>query len=129
MFPVAVGAMRAASGATFPEKNAGFLIAGAGFSLAPIAAHIAVGETKRGLVAGILPVAGEIGLASLFAANKDAAFSGTEGSRTAFGIFFSMTIGGAALGLIDASLAGDRLPKVAVTPVRGGATFSIGGAL
>lgn len=128
-FPVGIGAVRTATGTTSGQKNAGFMIAGAGLALAPVSAHVVVGEIGRGVALGIPPAIGEMGIVSLFAANEDAAFHGSETTRTTFGALFTLAIVGAAVGLVDASLAGDRLPAVSVTPRAGGAAISIGGAL
>jgi len=115
LIPLALGAAHTANASTYASRNAGFVVAGAGFALAPIVAHVVVGEYARAAAFGALPLAVDISVIALTTANPDAIFAATKGSRTAFGIFFGAGVFGAMLGLVDVAFARDRararLPK------------------
>ena len=110
ILPAALGAIHTAgvtSDADGP-RNVGFAVAGAGFALAPIAAHVVLGEWTRAAAFGAVPVAAEIGGCALLAARPDALFHGTVLSRTTFAVLFSADIFGSALGMVDVVMAGER---------------------
>lgn len=139
LIPLAIGASHTASSTTFPTRNAGMIAAGAGFALAPIVAHVVLGEWKRAAAFGALPLAGEIGIITLTTINPEAIFGATKGTRTAFAIMFSAGAFGAALGLIDVVFARERarerlpqpLRNAAIAPMIGPSTAGLvlGGAL
>jgi hypothetical protein len=128
MIPVILGGTHAATGETLASKNMGLSVAGFGLALAPIISHVVVGEWKRAAAFGALPMTTAIGAAVLLASSDDAVFDGTTLSRTTFGALFSLTVFGAALGVVDAALAGDRAraPGVIVAPTLGKGHFGIG---
>ncbi|MFT3775225.1 MAG: hypothetical protein QM820_58500 [Minicystis sp.] len=139
LIPLALGATHTASVTSYPSRNAGFLVAGAGLALSPIIAHIVVGEYARAAAFGAAPIAAEIAMITLTSVNPNAVFAGTTVTRTTFGFLFSVGVFGAALGLVDVALARDRardrLPKplrgLHLSPVigGGGAGLSLGGTL
>lgn len=143
LIPLALGAMHTANATTYASRNVGFWVAGAGFALAPVVAHVVVGEYARAAAFGALPLAVDAGVIALTSVNPDAIFAATKGSRTAFGIFFGAGVFGATLGLIDVAFARDRardrdrarrprpLRGLTFSPAvgRGGAGIVIGGEL
>lgn len=108
VIPLVIGGSRAANGDTLAAKNAGFIIATGGLTLAPVMAHLAVREWKRAAIFGALPAAAAIGMSSLLLTYDKAAFSGTTLSRTTFSGLFSLTLFASGLGIVDAMLAGRR---------------------
>lgn len=108
LIPLTFGGVLASSGLENADKNAGLLIAGAGFALAPMVSHAVLHEWRRGLLFSILPVANEAAMTALLTAKQDAVFQGTTLSRTTFALLFSVDVFGSAIGLVDAMLAGDR---------------------
>ena len=132
---MAIGATIADRGKDDPAKNVGLLVAGAGVALAPFAAHAVAGEWKRGAAFSAVPVATEIGISALLAARPDAVYHGDKITRTTFGVLFTADVFIAALGLVDASFAGDRqqeraahaLAKSAAPRLRYVAPMALGG--
>lgn len=116
LVPVAVGATIADRGHDDPAKNVGLLVAGAGLALSPFTAHAAAGEWKRAAAFSAIPVASEIAISILLAARPDAVYHGDKYTRTTFGILFSVDVFIAALGVVDASFAGDRARERAAAP-------------
>jgi hypothetical protein len=108
LVPVAIGATMADRGKDDPAKNAGLIVAGAGVALSPFTAHAVAGEWKRAAAFSAVPVASEIAISILLSARPDAVYQGTKVTRTVFGILFTTNVFVAALGLVDASFAGDR---------------------
>ena len=108
LVPAAIGATMADRGKDDPAKNAGLIVAGAGIALSPFTAHAVAGEWKRAAVFSAVPVASEIAIAIFLTARPDAVYQGTKITRTTFGILFTANVFIAALGLVDASFAGDR---------------------
>jgi hypothetical protein len=121
LVPVAIGATMADRGKDDPAKNVGLLVAGAGVALSPFTAHAVAGEWKRAAVFSAVPVASEIAIAVLVTTQPDSIYHGTKITRTTFGILFTTDIFIAALGLVDASFAGDRKKERALaTPKSAG---------
>lgn len=116
LIPMAIGATIADRGKDDPAKNVGLLVAGAGLALSPFTAHAVAGEWKRGAAFSAVPVATEIAISVLLATRPDAVYHGDKASRTAFGILFTADVFIAALGLVDASFAGDRKRERAAHP-------------
>jgi hypothetical protein len=113
--PLAIGGVRMASTSRdLPWKNSGWLIAGAGLSLAPIASHLAVRSYDRAALFGAVPAAATIGIGVEVAVNPKALYDGDTGSRTLFAFLFSGTVLVSALGVLDAAhpLWGDDPDKV-----------------
>jgi hypothetical protein len=108
LIPLALGTAHTAGAISDGSRDVGYVVAGAGFALAPIVAHAALGEWKRAAAFGAVPVASEIAIIGLVSAVPDAVFHRTQGSRTAFALLFSADVFGAALGLVDVMLAGER---------------------
>jgi hypothetical protein len=139
LLPLAIGVAHTAEATTFASRNAGFMVAGAGFALSPIVAHVVLGEWGRAAAFGAAPLAAEIGMITLTTVEPGAIFGATKGTRTAFGFMFSVGAFSAALGLIDVALARDRarerLPKalrgLTLTPTIGPGTAGLflGGTL
>lgn len=133
LIPLAIGAAHTANAVTYPSRNVGMMVAGAGFALSPIVAHIVLGEWARAAAFGAAPVAAEIGIITLTTVEPSAIFGATKGTRTAFGFMFSVGAFSAALGLVDVALARDRvrdrLPKalrgVTLTPTIGPGTAGL----
>ncbi len=84
------------------------LVAGAGIALSPFTAHAAFGEWKRAAAFSAIPVATEIAISISLMARPGAVYHGTKITRTTFAILFPADVFIAALGLVDASFAGDR---------------------
>src|SRR5438105_1225769 len=82
LIPLALGATYTANASTDGPRDVGYAVAGAGFAMAPIVAHVALGEWKRAAAFGAAPVAAEIAIVSLVSAKPDAIFQGTTFSRT-----------------------------------------------
>ena len=102
--PLAIGGVRMASTTRGDGwKNRGWLIAGAGLSLAPVAAHLAVRSYDRAALFGAVPAAATIGLGVEVAVNPNALYDGDTGSRTLFAFLFSGTLIVSALGVLDAA--------------------------
>jgi hypothetical protein len=116
LVPLAIGATIADRGKDDPAKNVGLIVAGAGLALSPFTAHATAGEWKRAAAFSAVPVASEIAICVLLAAKPDAVYHGDKGSRTAFGALFSVNVFIAALGLVDATFAGDRRKERAAAP-------------
>jgi hypothetical protein len=133
MIPLALGAMHTAGAVSDESRNAGLIVAGAGIALAPIAAHIVLGEWKRAAIFGAAPLAAEIATIAYLAARPDAVFKGTPVTRTAWGAIFSLDLFGAAIGLVDVMLAGERWQRrdLAIVPSVGQGRFglALGGVL
>ncbi len=108
LVPVAIGATIADRGKTDPAKNTGLIVAGAGVALAPFTAHAINGEWKRAAAFSAVPIATEIAISALLAARPDAVYQGDKITRTIFGVLFTTDVFIAALGIVDASFAGDR---------------------
>ena len=123
LIPLALGTSHTAAAVTDPSRDAGYVVAGAGFALAPIVAHAVLGEWKRAAAFGAAPVAVELGVIALVSALPDAVFHRTQGSRTVFALLFSVDVFGAALGLVDVMLAGDRARAARAAPSWGGLTL------
>lgn len=138
LLPLAIGAMATANAPVYAYglRNSGYVVAGAGLVLAPIVAHIVVGEWKRAAAFGAAPFAAEIAMIALVSAKPDAVFSGNMLSRASFGLLFAVDAFGAALGLVDVALAGERarsrkLGGLTIVPRVGGGQIGIvvGGTL
>lgn len=108
LVPVAIGATIADRGKDDPAKNVGLVVAGAGLALSPFTAHATAGEWKRAIAFSAVPIASEIAISVLLAARPDAVYHGDKITRTTFGALFSVDVFIAALGVVDASFAGDR---------------------
>jgi hypothetical protein len=122
LVPVAIGATIADRGKSDPAKNTGLLIAGAGVALAPFTAHAINGEWKRAAAFSAVPIATEIAISALLAARPDAVYQGDKITRTIFGVLFTTDVFIAALGIVDASFAGDRKRERALAaPVKSAA--------
>lgn len=133
LIPLTFGGVLASSGTENPEKNAGLLLAGAGFALAPLVSHAVLHEWKRGLLFSLLPAASEAATAALLSARTDAVFQGTTLSRTTFALLFSIDVFGSAIGLVDVMMAKDRARGrgilFAPTLSRSQIGFTLGGPL
>jgi hypothetical protein len=125
-------------------RDVGYAVAGVGPALSPIIAHAVLGEWKRAAAFGAPTVASEIAICAFMAAEPDAVFHGTMGTRTAFGLLFSADVFGAAFGSVDVLMARERwlarnnkraawrpLRDLTLSPRigRGQAGFVIGGTL
>ncbi|MEP7126602.1 MAG: hypothetical protein ABJE95_37065 [Byssovorax sp.] len=122
LVPLAIGATIADRGKDDAAKDVGLVVAGAGVALAPLAAHATAGEWKRAAAFSAVPVASEIAIAILLASRPDAVYHGTKITRTAFGALFSVDLFIAAIGVVDASFAGDRRKeRAAVKPAQSAA--------
>ena len=145
LVPVAVGATIADRGKDDAAKNVGLVVAGAGLALSPFTAHAVTGEWKRAVAFSAVPAASEIAISVLLTARPGAVYHGDKITRTTFGILFSVDVFIAALGVVDASLAGDRardraaprpaksaapaLRYLAPTVAGGGLGLTLGGTL
>ncbi len=123
--PLVLGALHTASASvnTDGPRDVGYAVGGVGPVLAPIVAHAVLGEWKRAAFFGAIPLAGEVGVCALIAAQPDAVFHGTTLSRTSFAVFYSLDIFGAALGLVDVMMARERLGGGAVRSAKGAPSF------
>ncbi len=112
LFPLALGAMHTAgessNAPTDGPRNVGFAVAGAGFALSPFVAHVTLGEWDRAAAFAAAPVASELTICTLLTLQPDTVFHGTVGSRLTFGILFTADVLGAAVGLVDVMMAGER---------------------
>jgi hypothetical protein len=106
--PLALGATGTADSTSDPVRNTGYEVSGAGLALAPIVSHIVLGEWSRAAAFGAVPVASEIGMVTLLSAKPGSIFHGTVGTRTLFGLIFSLDAFGSALGMVDVMVANDR---------------------
>ena len=120
LIPLALGTMHTAGAISDGSRDVGYAVAGAGFALSPIVAHVALGQWKRAAAFGAVPVATELGIIGLVSAFPDAVFHRSQGSRTAFALLFTADVLGAALGLVDVMLAGER---ARAAPALGGLTL------
>ncbi len=108
LVPVGIGATILARAPGFGTKNVGFVVAGAGFVVAPLFAHGIHGEWGRGALFCIPPAAAETGMIAIVSAKPDAVFSGTTLSRTSFVGLFTVNVFTSAIGIVDAALVADR---------------------
>ena len=135
LVPFALGTMHAASATSSPSKNAGMMVAGSGFVLAPIIGHVVVGEYERAGLFMSIPAISEVAMVALVAAKPDAIFDGTKTSRTAFGALFTVSAFIAAASFVDVTRAGERAraeaPHVAIVPMvdQNVAGIAFGGSL
>jgi hypothetical protein len=143
--PMLIGGLGVASAPTTLDapRNVGFAVAGVGPALSPIVAHAVLGEWARAAAFGAPAVASEVGICALMAAEPDAVFHGTIGSRTAFAMIFTADITAAAVGIVDVMMARERwlarhdrhasdpLHGLRITPRvgRGQAALVLGGSL
>jgi hypothetical protein len=122
LIPVAIGATIADRGKDDAAKDVGLRVAGAGLALSPFTAHAVAGEWKRALAFSAVPVASEIAISVLLSARPDAVYHGDKITRTTFALLFSVDVFIAALGVVDASLAGDRAKeRAAARPAKSAA--------
>ncbi len=135
LVPLALGAAHAATAVGDGQRSVGYAVAGAGLALSPIASHVVMGEWARAAAFGAAPVASEIAICSIMAAQPDYIFHGTTFSRTSFAILFSIDVFGAAAGLWDVAMAGDpKRPlagRITIAPTVGQGRFGVtaGGTL
>jgi len=86
----------------------GMLVAMAGLTLAPVAAHLIVREYKRAAIFGALPLAGLITNIIIMEVDPQVTTFGSPESRVSYGIALTAGIVGATVGLVDTFAAGDR---------------------
>jgi hypothetical protein len=110
ILPIVIGVANnaTASTTTFGPRNVGYAVAGVGPALSPIVAHLVLGEWARAAAFGAVPVAAEVGMCSLMAAEPGSVFSGTVGTRTLFGLLVSADLFGAGVGMVDVMMAKER---------------------
>jgi hypothetical protein len=89
-------------------RNVGLVVSGVGPALAPVVAHVVLGEYRRAALFGSVPVAAEVGVAAYLAAMPGAVFHGTEASRFGFAALYTADLLGAALGMVDVMMARER---------------------
>ena len=115
LIPLGLGSMHTAGATSDADRDSGFMVAGAGLALAPIVSHLILGEWRRAAAFGAVPVASEILLVTQLSTRPDSAFHGTSLSRSAFGALVTFDLFGAAVGIYDAMLAGERAERDAAT--------------
>lgn len=86
----------------------GMLVAMAGLTLAPVAAHLIVREYKRAAIFGVLPLAGLLTNIIIMEVDPQVTTFGSPASRVSYGIALTAGVVGATVGLIDTFAAGDR---------------------
>lgn len=111
---LAYGGTLLTTGRGLAVKRDGLIVMDTGLTLAPLVAHGVAGEWGRGALFGLVPAAGEIGMAVLLAAHPDAAVKGKNKSQRIYPVLLSLSVLGSALGIFDAALADERLPHLAL---------------
>ena len=109
---IAVGADSDAARAT------GVYAAQAGLIVSPFVAHAMLGETQRGVVYSLTPLAAMFGMAAVLQARPHTVAGGPAPYQYAFSTFMTMSVFSAMLGVSDVLSFHDRTGKssVAVLP-------------
>jgi hypothetical protein len=89
-------------------RNVGLAVAGVGPVLAPVVAHVVLGEYRRAALFGALPAAAEIGTCIYLAAIPDSVFEGTKETRLGFALLYTADLLGGVIGLVDAMMVRER---------------------
>jgi hypothetical protein len=102
-----------------------------GLTLAPLVAHGAVGEWKRGLAFSAIPAASLAGTTTLFALEPVTVAHGTLPQQRVMWGFLAAGIISSSIGVIDATFAPDRAHPIHVAPTVGAGEIGlrIGGDL
>lgn len=114
LVPMAIGGSMLARD-TIPLQQGGIYVMQGGWALAPFVSHAIAGEWGRGALLSIPGLAAEAGMAGVFAYDPDVAAQGTPSSRVPFWILLGVSITGAAVGLGDSLLAGERWKTLHLT--------------
>ncbi len=95
-------------------QNAGILIAQSGLVLAPFAAHGVSGEWRRGLFFALPPLATEVGMLFLIDQwGEKLVTLAPLGTQYLYSALFTGSVLFSAIGIIDATFAGDRAATAA----------------
>jgi hypothetical protein len=111
---LAYGGFLLTSGNSLSAKHDGIYVMSLGLTLAPFVAHGVADEWARGALFSIVPAIGGIGMAMLLAKRPDAPIRGKQESQKIYPVFITISTVGSAIGIFDAALADERLPKVGV---------------
>ena len=95
-------------------KHTGLAVMHTGLTLAPLMAHGVVDEWARGAVFSIVPALGGLGMAALLAKRPDAPIKGKQKSQRYYPVLITVSALGSAVGIFDAALCDERLPKLSV---------------
>ena len=110
LVPMAIGGSLMPS-TDIATRQTGIYVIQSGLALSPFVAHAVAGEWGRGAVFSVPGIAAIGGMAGIFAAAPDVTAQGDPDSRVPFAISFSFSLVGAAAGIIDTFLAGERWNK------------------
>jgi hypothetical protein len=110
LVPIILGVLHTAGQSPEADgpRDVGLVVSGVGPALAPVVAHLVLGEYRRAALFGALPVAAEVGIGAYLAAQPGAVFHGTEASRFAFAALYTVDLLGAAVGMVDVMMARER---------------------
>jgi hypothetical protein len=111
---LAYGGFLLTSGHSLDAKHDGLYVMSLGLTLAPVVAHGVAGEWARGTLFAIVPAIGGIGMAMLLAKRPDAPIKGKQKSQRIYPVLITISAVGSAVGVFDAALADERVPKVGV---------------
>jgi hypothetical protein len=89
-------------------RNAALLGAMSGMTLAPVFAHMIVGETKRGLFFGLIPLATEIAMGGLMLYRPNLVTIAPVGVQYSYIALIAASIFGSAIGTLDAVRVDER---------------------
>jgi hypothetical protein len=93
--------------------RAGWMVMSSAFTLAPIAAHGAVGEWKRGLVFSAMPAACLAGTTTMFIYEPNAVDYSNLWEQRGLWLLFGAGLTTSVIGVIDAMLVNTRGVKIA----------------
>ena len=128
----AIGGLLVATGSgSKATDNAGWFAMESGFALAPFAAHAVVGEWARGLAFSAPPAAVSGSTAALFAYDPATIESGTLVEQRWLWSFFCVGLVSGAVGVVDATFAGQRraIPAIALSVAKGSVGIDLRGNL
>jgi hypothetical protein len=107
LVPMAVGGSLLANDDD-DSKHRGIYVMQSGLLLAPFVSHAVAGEWARGALFALPGVAGEAAMVGILTAYPDVSSQGLPQSRIPFAACLGLSLGGAAAGLVDSLLAGER---------------------
>lgn len=123
LVPLIVGTALVSIEGPLAERRAGIGVMVAGLALAPIVSHLIVGEWRRALGFGAVPVAAAAVMAVLLTQQDDVITDlGTPASRVPFVVVLCASLFASGVGLVDSALAGQRAQarRITVAPMLSG---------
>ena len=107
--------------------RAGWMVIHSAFTLAPITAHGAVGEWKRGLLFSAMPAAALAGTTTMFVVEPNAVDYSNLWEQRALWLLFGAGLTTSVIGVLDAMLVNTRGLKAAPAVTARSAGLMVGG--